>query len=67
MSDLWTMIWKELKDEIFQVGMQTLIRPLIIFGIVGIVLPIQFGLGWLAFNPVVIEVVVYFSFFYNIN
>ncbi len=67
MSDLWTMIWKELKDEIFQGGTQTLIRPLIIFGIVGIVLPIQFGLGWLAFNPVVIVVVIYFSFFFIIN
>ena len=67
MNDLRTMIWKELKDEIFQGGWQASIRPLIIFAIMGIVLPLQFGPSWLAFNPVVIVVVVYFSFFFIIN
>ena len=64
MSDLWTMIWKELKDEILQGGRQAFIRPLLIIGIMGVILPWQFGPRWLAFNSVVILVVVYVSFFF---
>lgn len=67
MNDLWTIIWKEVKDEILQGGRQALFRPLLVIGIVGIVLPIQFGLRWLAFDTTVILVVVYLSFFFIIT
>ena len=67
MSDLWTIIWKEVKDEIFQGGWQSFIRPLIIVGVLGITLPLQFGLGWLTFGPAVIPVTLYISFFFIIG
>ena len=64
MSDLWTMIWKEIRDEILQGGRSSFIRPLLIVGIMGILLPLQLGLHWLAFSPAVILVTVYVSFFF---
>ena len=64
MSDLWTMIWKEVKDEIMQGGRQAWIRPILILGIMGVILPWELGARWLAFNPVVILVVIYISFFF---
>ena len=64
MSDLWTMIWKEVKDEIFQGSRQAFIRPLLIIGVIGIILPWQFGLDWLSFKPVVLLIVFYTSFFF---
>ncbi len=47
MSDLWIMIWKEVKDEVLQGGRQAWIRPLLIIAIMGIILPWELGLGWL--------------------
>jgi ABC-2 type transport system permease protein len=47
MSDLGTMIWKEAKDLIFQGGWGQWVRPVIVIGIVGIVLPLRAGLPWL--------------------
>jgi ABC-2 type transport system permease protein len=67
MSDLWTIIWKEIKDEIFQGGWQSFIRPLIIVGVLGIVLPYQFGPDWLKFGSAVIPVTLYISFFFIIG
>ena len=67
MSDLWTMIWKELRDEIFQGGWQASIRPLIVIGVVGIILPFQLGQSWLGFNAVAVLLPVYISFFFIVN
>src|ERR1035437_4881433 len=67
MSDLWTMVWKEIRDEILQGGRQSFIRPLLIVGIMGILLPLQLGLSWLSFSPAVILVTVYVSFFFIIT
>ena len=67
MSDLWTMIWKEMKDEILQGGRSSLIRPLLIAGIMEILLPLQIGQRWLTFSPAVILVTVYVSFFFIIT
>lgn len=47
MSDLWTMIWKETKDSVVQGGWSALIRPLLLIGILGIVLPWRLGQQWL--------------------
>jgi ABC-2 type transport system permease protein len=64
MSDLWTIMWKEIKDEILQGGWSSFIRPLIIVGVLGVVLPLQFGPGWLKFGGTVIPVTLYISFFF---
>ncbi len=62
MNDIWTMIWKETKDSVLQVGLAALIRPLLLMGILGIVFPLRFGLEWLALIPIVVGIVVYFPF-----
>jgi hypothetical protein len=51
MNDIWTMIWKETKDSIFQGGWSALIRPLLLIGILGIGFPWRLGLQWLAHTP----------------
>ncbi len=62
MSDIWTMIWKETKDSVVQGGWSALIRPLLLIGILGIVLPYRLGLQWLALTPVVMGLVIYIPF-----
>jgi ABC-2 type transport system permease protein len=62
MSDLWTMIWKETKDSVLQGGWSALIRPLLLIGILGIILPWRLGLQWLALTPIAIGVVLYIPF-----
>lgn len=62
MSDIWTMIWKETKDSIFQGGWSALIRPLLLIGILGIVLPWRLGLQWLVLAPLVMGLVLYIPF-----
>ena len=51
MSDILTMMWKESKDVFFQGGRRSLIRPLIVVGIIGIYVPLQFGPQWLDLTP----------------
>jgi ABC-2 type transport system permease protein len=53
MSDILTMMWKESKDVFFQGGWRSLIRPLIVVGIIGIYLPLQLGPQWLDLTPIV--------------
>lgn len=62
MNDIWTMIWKETKDSVVQGGWSALIRPMLLIGILGIVLPWRLGLQWLALTPLVIGIVLYFPF-----
>ncbi len=62
MNDIWTMIWKETKDSVLQGGWSALIRPLLLVGILGIVLPWRLGLQWLALTPIVMGVVLYIPF-----
>jgi ABC-2 type transport system permease protein len=66
MSDLWTMMWKEAKDE-FYLGGRAWIRPLIFIGILGIALPLQFGLPWLALPAVLMFMVLYAPFLFVLN
>ncbi|MGA2505395.1 MAG: ATP-binding cassette domain-containing protein [Anaerolineales bacterium] len=67
MNDFWTMIWKESKDELFRGEWQTLIRPLLFIGILGILFPIQTGVQWLAIAPGEMLLVIYLPFFFIIN
>lgn len=62
MSDLWTMIWKETKDSVLQGGWSALIRPLLLIGILGILVPWRLGLQWLALTPVAMGLVLYIPF-----
>lgn len=63
MSDLWTMIWKEAKDLLFQRGWKAWILPVLLVGILGIYLPLQFGLRWLLLSPIELFVVLWIPFF----
>jgi ABC-2 type transport system permease protein len=67
MSDLWTMIWKESKDLLFQGGWRAWIRPILLVGILGVYLPLQFGLSWFELSPIAIFVVLWIPFFVIIS
>lgn len=62
MSDLWTMIWKEAKDLIFQGGWAQWLRPLILIGVGGVALPLRAGLQWLELSPAVLLVLLIIPF-----
>ncbi len=63
MSDLLTMMWKESKDLLFQGGLRAWIRPVLLVGILGIYLPLQFGLQWLELSPIEMFIVLWIPFF----
>ncbi len=62
MSDLLTMLWKESKDLLFQGGWRAWIRPVLLVGILGVYLPLQFGLGWLELSPIEMYVILWIPF-----
>lgn len=64
MSDLQTMIWKEWKDFLWSGGRSDLLRPLLNITVMGIILPLSFGQGWLnlAAAPVLIVIFTPFMF-----
>lgn len=62
MNDIWTMMWKEAKDLLFQGGWRASIRPLLLIGILGVYLPLQFGLQWLALSPIEMYVILWIPF-----
>src|SRR5205823_9545233 len=57
------MMWKESKDLLFQGGWRALIRPVFLVGILGVYLPLQFGLQWLELSPIGMFVVLWIPFF----
>jgi ABC-2 type transport system permease protein len=67
MSDLWTMMWKESKDLLFQGGWKSLIRPLFVVGIMGIYLPLQFGSQWVNLTPIGMVLLLWIPFFVIIS
>jgi ABC-2 type transport system permease protein len=62
MSDLGTMIWKEAKDLLFAGRWGPWIRPLILIGLVGVVLPWRAGLPWLELAPGTLLVLLWVPF-----
>jgi ABC-2 type transport system permease protein len=64
MNDIWTMIWKEAKDSLLQGGRSALIRPLLLIGIMGLLLPWQLGHAWLALSPAAMLLVLYIPFLF---
>jgi ABC-2 type transport system permease protein len=67
MSDLWTMLWKEMKDLLFQGGWAAFIRPGIVIAVMGIVLPLQMRSDWFKFSPIEVTLVIFISFFFILN
>ncbi len=67
MSDILTMVWKESKDLLFQGGWRSLIRPLIVVGIMGIYLPLQFGPQWVDLTPIGMILLLWIPFFVIIS
>ena len=67
MSDIWTMMWKESKDLLFQGGWRSLIRPLFVVGIMGIYLPLQFGPQWVDLTPLGMLLLLWIPFFVIIS
>ena len=67
MSDIWTMMWKESKDVLFQGGWRSLIRPLFVIGIMGIYLPLQFGSQWVDLTPIGMVLLLWIPFFVVIS
>ena len=67
MSDILTMLWKESKDVLFQGGWRSLIRPLIVIGIMGIYLPLQLGPQWVALTPLAMLLLLWIPFFVIIS
>src|SRR5947209_11747403 len=67
MSDILTMLWKESKDVLFQGGWRSLIRPLIVVGIMGIYLPLQLGPQWVDLTPLGMILLLWIPFFVIIS
>ena len=67
MSDILTMVWKESKDSLFQGGWRSLIRPLIVVGIMGIYLPLQLGPQWVDLTPIGMVLLLWIPFFVIIS
>jgi ABC-2 type transport system permease protein len=67
MSDIFTMLWKEAKDLLFQGGWRSLIRPLFVVGIMGIYLPLQFGSQWVDLTPIGMLLLLWIPFFVIIS
>jgi ABC-2 type transport system permease protein len=67
MSDILTMLWKESKDVLFQGGWRSLIRPLIVVGIMGIYLPLQLGPQWVDLTPLAMLLLLWIPFFVIIS
>lgn len=66
MNDIWTIMWKESKDLLFR-GWRASILPLLLTGIMGIYLPLQFGIQWLALSPIEMFVILWIPFFVIIS
>jgi ABC-2 type transport system permease protein len=64
MNDLWTMIWKEWKDFLLSGDRSDLLRPLLILGILGFVLPLSFGWSWIDLDPAPILIILYAPFMF---
>lgn len=62
MRDLWTIIWKEWKEMLFQGGTSALIRPLLFIGIGGILFPLEMGSTWTMLGGLVMFLVPWLSF-----
>jgi ABC-2 type transport system permease protein len=66
MKDLWTMLWKEWKDFLWSGGRSDLLRPLLNIAILGIILPLSLGQGWINLASVPVLIIVFTPFMFVI-
>jgi len=64
MSDLRTMIWKEWKDFLLSGVRANLLQPLMVFGFLGIVLPLSFTRQWIGLEPAPVLIILYAPFLF---
>jgi len=67
MSDIFTVMWKEWKDSLFQGGWRAWIRPSLLMGIVGIIWPLVGKAAWMDLSPLQMVVVLWVEFFVVIS
>lgn len=66
MSDLYTIMWKEWKDTLFQGG-RSWIRPALLVTIMGVAWPLLGKLAWMALSPIQIVVILWSTLFVVIS
>ncbi|HLW00705.1 MAG TPA: ABC transporter permease [Ktedonobacterales bacterium] len=67
MSDMFTIVWKEWKDSLFQGGWRAWIRPVLLIGILGVFEPLVGKLAWMELSPIELVVFLWFAFFVIIS
>jgi ABC-2 type transport system permease protein len=67
MRDILTMMWKEWKEIFIQSGWKSLVRPLLVVGIIGIYIPLQLGPQWVDLPPVGVLIMLWIPFFMIIS
>ncbi len=67
MRDIWTMIWKESKELIFQSGWAQLVRALIVIGMVGVAFPLRGGLPWLELSIIEMIILLWVPYIYIVS
>ncbi len=67
MSDIFTIMWKEWKESLFQGGWRAWIRPILLIGIVGVVWPLVGKTAWMNLSPIQMVVVLWVAFFVIIS
>jgi ABC-2 type transport system permease protein len=67
MSDIWTMIWKESKELIFQRGWAQWVRPVAVVGIVGVALPFRAGIQWLELSLPIMLILIWVPFIFIVS
>lgn len=67
MSDLFTIMWKEWKDSLFQGGWKAWIRPGILIGILGVAWPLVGKTAWMELSPLQMVIVLWVAFFVIIS
>lgn len=67
MSDLFTIMWKEWKDTLFQGGWKAWIRPAIFIGVLGGILPVVDKPAWMSLSPTELVIFVWCAFFLIIS
>jgi ABC-2 type transport system permease protein len=66
MRDVFTIMWKEWKDLLFQ-GWRAWIRPALLIGIMGVVWPLLGKADWLMLSTIQVVVILFFAFFVIIS
>jgi ABC-2 type transport system permease protein len=67
MSDIFTIVWKEWKDSLFQGGWRAWIRPALLIGILGVFEPLVGKRAWMELSPIELVVFLWFAFFVIIS